>query len=469
MKKSIRFYFALFFAKGIAVFMRMLGMQATSMPGSWAIIICPDFLRQMPRPDTVVCITGTNGKTTVANIVEDVLEKCGYTFTCNRSGSNVNSGVASSLIANSTILGKPKNNLAVFEIDERSTPLILPYIKPDLLLCTNIFRDSYKRNAHVEYIVDILNDNIPATTKLILNSDDLICAGLKPNSDRVYFGIDYLGETETSFINIVCDLPVCPVCGGHILWDYIRYHHIGNAHCDTCGFRNPTPQFSITAIDENNLQLHIKMPDNTLSIFDAANTSLINSYNYLSAITLLSEFGIPTADIQTSLIKHQMAKSRYSEERVQEKTIVLHLAKGQNPVACSRAFENAKQYPGKKGILLLLDDTNDSTHSIENISWYYDTDFEFLSDPSIIQIISAGARSNDCLVRLLMAGIPRENVQIFDQIENAASALQLGSIDTVFILYDLTLVNEAYKVKEQVHSYICNCKTELGSQKKIRV
>ena len=121
-----------------------------------------------------------------------MLTQCGYEFTCNRSGSNVATGVASSLIANSTLFGKPKKDLAVFELDERSAPRILPFIKPDLLLCTNIFRDSYKRNAHVEFILDILNTYIPDSTKLVLNADDLLCSSLKPSNRRVFFSIDPL-------------------------------------------------------------------------------------------------------------------------------------------------------------------------------------------------------------------------------------------------------------------------------------
>ena len=189
MKRSPRFYFALLFAKATARVMKLIGRKGTSMPGSWAIILCPDFLGRMPRPKTIIGITGTNGKTTVSNLVEDILTQCGYEFTCNRSGSNVATGVASSLIANSTLLGKPKNDLAVFELDERSAPRILPFIKPDLLLCTNIFRDSYKRNAHVEFILDILNTYIPDSTKLVLNADDLLCSSLKPENRRAFFGI----------------------------------------------------------------------------------------------------------------------------------------------------------------------------------------------------------------------------------------------------------------------------------------
>ena len=69
MKRSPRFFFALLFAKGTARVMKLLGKKATSMPGSWAIILCPDFLGRMPRPKHIIGITGTNGKTTVSNMV----------------------------------------------------------------------------------------------------------------------------------------------------------------------------------------------------------------------------------------------------------------------------------------------------------------------------------------------------------------------------------------------------------------
>ena len=243
MKRNLRFYFALFFAKGTALVLKLIRRKGTSMPGSWAIILCPDFLGRMPRPKIVIGITGTNGKTTVANMMEDVLSDRGYDFVCNRSGTNVNTGVASALIANSTFFGKPKKDLAIFELDERSSPKILPYLKPDLLLCTNLFRDSFKRNAHIEFIVDILNGYIPDNTRLVLNADDLLCAGLKPENPRAYFGIDRLPSDQTECHNLVRDITACPQCGGKLSWEFVRYHHIGRAHCPACGFHSPEAQY----------------------------------------------------------------------------------------------------------------------------------------------------------------------------------------------------------------------------------
>ena len=82
-----------------------------------------------------------------------------------------------------------KKKYAVLEIDERMTTKIFPYVQPDILVCTNLFRDSYKRNAHSEFISGILNQTIPAKSKLVLNGEDLVSNHLAPANDRGYFGI----------------------------------------------------------------------------------------------------------------------------------------------------------------------------------------------------------------------------------------------------------------------------------------
>lgn len=450
MKRSLRFYFALLFAKGTARVMKLVGRKGTSMPGSWAIILCPDFLGRMPRPKTIIGITGTNGKTTVSNLVEDVLSQSGYDFTCNKSGSNVATGVASSLIANSTLFGKPKKDLAVFELDERSAPRILPFLKPDILLVTNLFRDSYKRNAHVEFIQDVLNTYIPDSTRLVLNADDLLCAGLKPENRRVFFGIDRLPGEGEGPNNIVQDVRVCPKCGAPLEWEFRRYHHIGRAHCPQCGYSSPTPKYRVTAVDKRHSHMTVVGTEGPKE-FSLPNTSPINVYNTLSAIALLAEFGLTKNRIAQCMEHLAIVESRYSEEEVGGRKLVLHLAKGQNPIACSQACLNVQQAPGKKTVLLLLDDAHDAAHSVENTAWLYDTDFEFLNDPSVLQVVTAGPRHWDIYVRLLMAGIPAEKIAHREDPLEAAQAMEVDSPDTVFVLYDLYSVNLSQKVKAQLH------------------
>ena len=74
-------------------------------------------------------------------MIIDALEKNGYDVLSNRAGSNINAGVASALIAESKLSGKTRKKIAVFEIDERSSKLIYPYIKQTFAVCTNLFSD----------------------------------------------------------------------------------------------------------------------------------------------------------------------------------------------------------------------------------------------------------------------------------------------------------------------------------------
>ena len=154
MKKNVRFYFALFVAKAAFLLQKLLKMNASYFPGKVAITLCPDFLGRIDKPEKIIGVTGTNGKTTCCNLIIDALQELGYDVLNNKFGSNINAGVATSLISGSTLSGKAKKKLAVFEIDERSSVKIYPYVTPTFLLCTNLFRDSIRRNAPSEYILN---------------------------------------------------------------------------------------------------------------------------------------------------------------------------------------------------------------------------------------------------------------------------------------------------------------------------
>ena len=184
--------------------------------------------------------------------------------------------------------------------------------------------------------------------------------------------------------------------------------------------------------------------------FPLPSQSVINVYNSLSAIAFLSEFGLTPQQIAQAMEKLSISQTRYSEEEVGGRKVILHLAKGQNPIACSRAFENVRDYPGKKAVILFLDDYFDAAHSVENTAWYYDTDFEFLNDPSVCQIIAAGARHWDVYLRLLLAGVPEEKIAHFASVEDAAGAVEPGPIDDVFILYDVYTITLAQRTGEKV-------------------
>lgn len=104
--KGIRFFAALYAAKLATVALSVMHRNGTHMPGVLAMKICPDFLGRMDKPKTIIGITGTNGKTTTANMINDILADNGYSPVNNRAGSNILGGVATTLISAVNLRGK---------------------------------------------------------------------------------------------------------------------------------------------------------------------------------------------------------------------------------------------------------------------------------------------------------------------------------------------------------------------------
>ncbi len=449
MKKKIAFYFAFYLAKISIIALKMIKRDATQFPGKLAITLCPDFLEKIGKPKTIIAVTGTNGKTTVCNMIENCLKENGYDFMDNQLGSNTNSGIASTFIKGAKLSGKPKKDLAVFEIDERSSIRVYPYVKPTYLICTNLFRDSLMRNAHTEFISNMLSSNIPKETKLILNGDDLIVSNLSPENKRVYFGIDRLPTDTDTCQNIARDIIVCPKCDSKLEYDFVRYNHIGRAHCTKCDFKSPKIDYEVTKIDFENKTMTIKHQEKEEQ-YDLIQDNIINIYNMLATITLLQELGLKQEQINPVLSKQKIVDTRFSKEKVGNIEVITQLAKGMNPIACSRAFDYVRKESGNKAVYLLLDDLHDAANGSENTAWHYDTDFEFLKDESIKQILTAGARYLDTKVRLEMAEIEMEKVVCQREELSLTEKLNLEGIEKVFILHDLYAMDLKNEIKEQV-------------------
>lgn len=453
MKKNLNFYITLWIVKLISAGLKLLGKNATYYPGKLALDMCPGFMGMLDKPKTIIGVTGTNGKTTVSNMINDILIDNGYKIINNKYGSNIDAGIATTLLQGATLFGKSKKEIAVLEIDERSAPKVFPYITPTYLICTNIFRDSLMRNAHTEFISEIVSKNVPKDTIVIENADDLICSGIAPNNAKIYFSIDKLDTDTKEPHNIVRDIITCPVCNTKLEYEYYRYHHIGKAHCPKCGFGTPKADYIANNIDINNKKMCIKTPTGEQE-FKLITDNIINIYNMLAVITVLEQMELTEDQINNSFAKLKIVETRFSEENVDGIRIVTHLAKGINPIACSRAFEYAKNADGNKAVIVIVDDLHEEAKGSENTSWQYDTDYEFLNDESIKQVIIAGPRYLDGKVRLLMAGVPDEKISCRKDILEATNELRLDGIDGVFILHDLYSIKETKEIKQKVEGMI---------------
>ncbi len=446
----MRYILALIVSRCAYFMIKLIGKDGTYFPGKLAIKICPDFLKHIKKPKVIVGVTGTNGKTTVCNMIIDILEDNGYKVLSNRKGANINFGIASTFLE-----AKGKYDIAVLEIDERSSKLIYPYIKPNYVVVTNFFRDSIRRNAHTEYITSFINGAIPKETTLILNGDDLICSNLAPENKHIYYSIDKLDTDLDKCINIVRDIRICPKCLHELKYDYVRYHHIGKCHCTHCDFASPNADY-LAKVDFKNMKMDYKY-DTKICTYPLVSNSIFNTYNEVAAITLLTNLKLSPNNIKKSLSKLNIVETRYTKEIVNGVELITHLAKGQNPVACSRVFDYVRNESGSKYVIFLPDDVEDNIKTSENITWIYDTDFELLNDKSIKKIIIGGPRYLDNKLRLLLAGIKEDKFIVIPNELDTANYID-KDVDKIFILHDLHATHLGFEIKTRI-------KKKLGDAK----
>lgn len=431
---KLRYLIALWAAKLSVVALKITRHNGTNFPGVVALKICPDFLKYVQKPETIIGVTGTNGKTTVCNLAIDMFKADGRLVLDNNMGSNINSGISTSFINGVNIFGNCKYDTALIEIDERSAPLLFPYMQPKVLLINNLTRDSIMRNGHPEYIGKILTEEMPPQTRLLLNGDDLIASNIAPENSRKYFGIEKMDTDVTECINLINDMRICPKCNGILEYEYLRYHHIGKAVCPHCGFKSPVYDYAGFDVDTD--KMTIKVKDKTGQYqFRLLNDSVFNIYNVVAVIALFREIGYSFEKIAELLQQIEIVKSRFSEKETSGYTIVRQMSKDKNALGASRAFDYVSGRPGDKELILMMNCLGDTKHWSENICWLYDADFEFLNRENIKNIIVTGPRAKDYYLRLKLAGIEDEKISFVEKELDAPKALKLCRGESIYVFY----------------------------------
>ncbi len=448
--KKIRFFIALFAAKLARMLLKLIGRNATYLPGEVALKISKDFLGYLKMPETVICVTGTNGKTTVSNLLNSILTQNGYDVTNNSFGSNVQAGVAAALLADSDILGRAKKKIAVLEVDERSSLLVYPFIKPDYLVVNNIMRDSIKRNAHTGFISYIISSALPEKTKLILNGDDLITSSLASQcKERIYFGLD-AEKPEVSEKPFLSDIVYCPDCGAPLASEYLRYNHIGRMYCTGCAKKSPERDYLVTDIDRTNEKFTISLKGKTHT-FNLINDNIVNVYNFAGAIALLTEVGLTIPQIEKGFSESEIVKTRFDTMKAGKLNVTFQMAKGQNPIACARCYSYMASIPVKNKLLIIdVDDLHDNIGESESTCWLYDCDYSYLKDDSISQIIFTGPRCRDQLLRAMIQGVSKDKIVLCEDVNKAVSLIDTDRFSDIYVLYELYRQPDADKMRIQL-------------------
>ncbi|NLC47800.1 MAG: DUF1727 domain-containing protein [Tenericutes bacterium] len=441
--KKIKYYAALYSAKITTLALKIFGKKVPYYPGVIAQKVDKNFIMSSKKPSLIIGVTGTNGKTTVSTMLCDYFKNIGKAVVSN-DGYNLDTGVAASLVKHTNIFGKLKGDVWILEVDERDSGDIFSKVEFDYLIVTNLFRDSMKRNAHVEYIFNLIKKNLNKKTKLILNADDIISSDLDKYNNAQYYSISKLNTDKDKQESKMCDIRYCPKCGNELVFEYVRYHHIGKVKCSKCDFKNKKAKY-VANIDFNKNEIIINNDK-----YDLITNSIFNAYNLLSVVSLLYELNYPYKDIKKGLVNLKVDTSRWDETVVNDIKLNFILAKGQNSIACSTVFKYLKEEKDDKTVLLMLDDVEDNIESTETISWIYDADFEFLNDDKIKQIIVGGARCYDYKLRLLIAGVDESKIKVIPSEYDMPELIDFNKSKHIYLLFEVFALEKATEVKNNI-------------------
>lgn len=388
-------------------------------------------LRWKLRKGSIV-VVGTNGKTTVTNLLADAVEVSGQSVLCNRTGANLDSGIASAMLQ-----GKPAD-WGVLECDELWLAKVLPDLRSTYVLLLNLFRDQLDRCGEIDRIQDSIVSALQSSpeTTLVYNADDPLCAFIasrvKAERDvQVAAGEDVcpfrsvtFGVAESMNLqqNVVADATMCQACSHMFEYGYRQYGQLGDYRCPSCGFSRPGLGFSASDIkfsegvsfdvadDEGreggrsrHVTLHSKL----------AGSYMV--YNLLAVYTAATLAGCSPESVQDAISAFDPKNGRLQEYCIDGRRTLLNLAK--NPTGFNQNLRIVAEGEGPRGVAFFI---NDQIVDGRDISWIWDIDFEELvSQPGLV-VFAGGSRRNDLQVRLKYAGV---KAQLVDGIEDVYDAL----------------------------------------------
>jgi len=387
---------------------KLIGRNGNNIPGVVARKVDTNLLRKLAsQVENIVFVTGTNGKTTVSNLLTSILRADGKRVLSNSAGDNLITGITASFLRAANWKGEVNYDYAVVEVDELTTIRALKEITPKAIVVNNFFRDQLERIGEIDILVDKIAQAIkPVSTKLVLNADDPFVTRLgELGKTNIYYG---LNRQAFKFVQFdVSESKFCPRCGTELNYQHVHYGQLGYYNCK-CGFKRPKPMYEISKI---NSDLSFKMNGTTFSMEIAG---YFNVYNALAAVSGAKILGISDNAIQKGLSDYQSENGRMQLYTHKGHHQILNLVK--NPAGVNITLSEVLQSKQTKRIVIFL---NDLQYDARDISWIYDADFERIAKSHIEEIVCSGSRAYDIALRMKYAGIDESKIIVKEEKESA--------------------------------------------------
>ena len=444
---NLRAIIAILLCKALRLVSRLLHRGGTAMPGRWALKLCPNLLELLAKDVKSVAITGTNGKTTSARMIEQAFSEKGLNYFANRSGANLISGITTEFVMNATLTGKPLKEYAVIECDEAAARKVFSQLKPRVVVVTNLFRDQLDRYGEVTHTLENIRVAMQGAPEavLCLNADCSLTASLADDLPNrvVYFGIDQ-GAAPSRPKPEISDATHCIRCKTEYEYDYISYGHLGGFRCPKCGYRRHRADFAVTDVTEQRADGSTVVMDiqGTKRIVNVNLPAMYNIYNAVGAVTAAVEMGLDADTAVKALADFQCGFGRMEQFRLGKAGTRMMLVK--NPAGCNQVIEFLENIKEKFILVVCLNDRGaDGT----DVSWIWDADFEGLTSLGsyLDRVIVSGDRAGDMRVRIKYAGIPDEHISMQRNYEELVRWIEKQELP-VFIMPTYTAMLELRQV-----------------------
>lgn len=411
---------AIFVTKLVAALLHLVH-RGGSFPGQCALRLCPNILKKVSFACPIIFVSGTNGKTSTANMISDTLEIAGKRVITNRKGDNLKAGITTALLRHASYRGKIKADYVVLEVDELNIPYMIQVLPVTILVFTNFFRDQLDRAREMEQLIQRVEKGIhDFSGTLILNGNDpnvVRLAYVAKNATTMYYGIKRC-TASVAQTKEASEGKFCPLCGSRLQYQHYQYSHIGEFACCSCDFKSPTIHCLGQVMDIKKRLFSYQ--DNT---FCAPQDGLYTMYNCMAVLCVMECVHIAYTHVMTAFKNFTVPDGRNETFSYHGNRLVINLIK--NPTGANEVMKVIEADHNDKTILIVL---NDADQDGRDISWIYDTNFESILQANTLHIITAGTRCYDMALRLTYSGYDKAKLTVCEELSSAIK--QILTFDT---------------------------------------